>query len=101
MAIALQLLTASDFRSHVGKEFQIQFSGQNTGIAYLEKVIDLPAYESLERKPFSILLQTVQNNRQYQQGIYKIEHPALGTMDIFLVPVAINEKGLQYEAVFS
>jgi len=100
MAVALQLLTASDFQSQVGKEVFILFSN-NTVTAQLEKVVNLPAYNNQERKPFSILLQTAQKDHYYQQAIYTIEQPALGGMQIFLVPVGCNEKGMQYEAVFT
>jgi hypothetical protein len=101
MAVALQLLTAIDFQSHVGEDFFIHFSGEVTGTAQLEKVVDLPAYNNRERKPFSVLFQTTQKNHHYQQAIYTIEQPGLGSMEIFLVPVGRNEKGVQYEAVFS
>jgi hypothetical protein len=102
MAVALQLLNVTDFQPCIGSDFVIYFSDEVTGIAQLEKVVPLPRYDVVaERKPFSITLQTTQNSRKYQQRIYTISHPALGTMDIFLVPVACTEKGLQYEAIFS
>jgi hypothetical protein len=101
MEVTLQLLTASDFHLQVGTDFFIHFTDEATGIAQLEKVVDLPRYANLERQPFSILLQTKQKERYYQQAIYTIEQPALGSMQIFLVPVGCNEKGMQYEAVFS
>lgn len=101
MAVELQLLTASDFQLQMTKAFFIRFSDQIVGTAELEKVVTLPAYSTLERKPFSIMLQTTQKNHQYQQGIYTVEQASLGTMEIFLVPVGCNEKGLRYEAVFS
>jgi hypothetical protein len=101
MAVALQLLTAVDFQSHVGEDFFIHFTGEVTSTAQLDKVVDLPAYNNRERKPFSVLFQTTQKNHHYQQAIYTIEQPCLGTMEIFLVPVGRNEKGVQYEAVFS
>ncbi len=34
------------------------------------------------------------------QRIYRIEHPQLDAMDLFLVPVARTAAGLHYEAVF-
>jgi hypothetical protein len=100
MTAALQLLTASDFKLHSGKDFFIHFSGEMTATAQLESVVEFPAYNHLERKPFSITLQTAQKDL-YQQAIYTVEQPSLGTMQIFLVPVGCNEKGMQYEAVFS
>lgn len=35
------------------------------------------------------------------QSIYRLEHGALGVMELFLVPVKKDEKGLRYEAVFN
>jgi len=35
------------------------------------------------------------------QRIYKVEHAALGELQIFLVPVARNESGLEYEAIYN
>jgi hypothetical protein len=101
MAVALQLLTAFDFKSQLGKDFSIHFSDDVTCTAQLEKVVDLPGNTNLERKPFSIMLQTAQKNYHYQQAIYTIDQPVLGSMQIFLVPVGCNETGMQYEAVFS
>jgi hypothetical protein len=34
------------------------------------------------------------------QRIYRLEHPQLDAMDLFLVPVARTATGLHYEAVF-
>ncbi|GAA4745906.1 DUF6916 family protein [Flavisolibacter ginsenosidimutans] len=100
MEVALQLLTASDFQSQVSKDFSIHFPNE-VATAQLVKVVEMPPYANVERKPFSILLQTTQKDHYYQQAIYTIEQPALGSMQIFLVPVECNEAGMQYEAVFS
>lgn len=35
------------------------------------------------------------------QAIYRLEHAALGEMEIFLVPVARVPDGFEYEAVFN
>lgn len=101
MGVTLQLLTASDFHSQVGKDFFIHFTNEAIFNAQLEKVVDLPHKTNLERKPFSILLQTSQKDHYYQQAIYTIEQSALGSLQIFLVPVGYTKKGMQYEAVFS
>ena len=36
-----------------------------------------------------------------QQKIYKLDHERLGELDLFLVPIAKNDAGFQYEAVFN
>jgi hypothetical protein len=35
------------------------------------------------------------------QRMYRLEHEQMGEMDIFLVPVAQDQRGFRYEAVFS
>ena len=35
------------------------------------------------------------------QSIYRMEHDALGTLEIFIVPVGKEEAGYRYEAVFN
>ena len=36
-----------------------------------------------------------------QQHTFTLDHPALGTLDLFLVPVARDPEGFRYEAVFN
>ena len=35
------------------------------------------------------------------QGTYSLEHERMGVLDIFLVPVARDERGFSYESVFN
>jgi hypothetical protein len=35
------------------------------------------------------------------QGVYPLDHEAMGAFELFLVPVGKNERGYQYEAVFN
>lgn len=98
---ALHLLSASQFQPCIGQDFRIRFSDEDCVIARLEEVVELPGYTPLERKPFSIILQTELETTYYLQAIYTVEHPSIGSMSIFLVPVGIKGKGMQYEAVFS
>lgn len=101
MAATQQFITGSEFQSQTGTDFFIHFTNEVISTAQLEKVVHLPPYATMERKPFSILLQTTQKDQYYPQAIYNIEQPALGSMQIFLVPVGCNKMGMQYEAVFS
>jgi len=98
---ALELLSSKDFQPYVGSDFHIRFTPGVTVAAQLESVLELTGYSNLERKPFSIVFQTAEKESYYLQAIYTIEHPALGALSIFLVPLGIKGKGMQYEAVFS
>ncbi len=35
------------------------------------------------------------------QRIYRLEHDAIGTFEIFLVPIGPDQEGMRYEAVFT
>jgi len=35
------------------------------------------------------------------QGIYRVEHEALGDLDLFLVPIGRDKEGVRYEAIFN
>jgi hypothetical protein len=35
------------------------------------------------------------------QRIYSLQHPALGVLEIFLVPIGPDESGQRYQAIFS
>lgn len=48
------------------------------------------------RQGFSLLFRGAAQP-QFGQGIYPLTHPALGTLEVFLVPVGAGE----YEAVFN
>lgn len=52
------------------------------------------------RLPFSLTF-VAEPAESLPQSIYRVEHPELDPMDIFLVPVARTAAGLHLEAVFS
>ena len=52
------------------------------------------------RRPFSLIYRGPLTPILPQQ-IYPVEHPELGTLELFLVPVGPEGGGMQYEAVFT
>lgn len=95
----LDLLTVERLTPLVGHTFTLRAADGEIE-AELETVSPgAPAAEST-RTPFSIVfLGPVAP--ALQQGIHEIEHPALGAVAIFLVPIARDGDGSRYEAVFS
>jgi len=53
-----------------------------------------------KREPFSILFRGPLQV-YLPQSIYTVEHPKMGRIDIFLVPVGPDKKGMLFEAVFT
>lgn len=52
-----------------------------------------------KREPFSLLFRGP-SQPVLPQRIYPLRHDTLGTLELFLVPVGPDDKGLCYEAVF-
>ena len=52
------------------------------------------------RRPFSVLYRGPLR-RFLPQGTYELDHPGLGTLEIFIVPVRQDLDGYYYEAVFN
>lgn len=52
------------------------------------------------RAPFSLTFQAPPEVKPVE-GTYRLEHNQLGTLEIFLVPVAGDQEGTDFEAVFS
>jgi hypothetical protein len=88
-------LTAADFTPHVGTTFATD-DVQTT----LADVQELERHDESFRSPFTL---TFRGPREpvLPQGTYAFAHEELGTVEIFVVPVASNEDGTTYEAVFN
>ena len=101
----LESLTHEDFARHLGERFQLTDAGDEAGGALelrLLRVDAAPVRDRLPRTrtPFSMVL-VGQGEPVLPQRIYRLENESLGRLDIFLVPIARDERGVRYEAVFS
>ncbi|MFO1304125.1 MAG: hypothetical protein U1F54_10360 [Burkholderiales bacterium] len=60
----------------------------------------LPPHALRATPPFSVIFEGPLD-RALHQGTYALDHPVLGRMEVFLVPVARTATGIDYEAVFN
>ena len=93
-------LTAAEFSKHLNTTFHVANQQpvdlELTNVkSYLSK-----EHEEAGMERFSAFFSGPQNP-YLAQGIYSLEHEAMGTFELFLVPIASNQKGFQYEAVFN
>jgi hypothetical protein len=51
-------------------------------------------------RPFSLVF-SAPPSPALRQGIHRLEHPDLGILEVFLVPIGPGRDGLRYEAVFN
>jgi len=97
----LDKLNSSDFAPYLHQKFLIHLGEAAPREAELLQVTELGAAgPHSQRRPFSIILRGPRD-RRLPQMIYKVQHEKLGEMEIFLVPVAVDENGYHYEAVFN
>ena len=100
-AYDLSLITSSDFTPHVQQRVEIHFAENLIVQAVVKGVTELNGYSPLERKSFSIELQTTGDHQPRSQGIYRIILPSGKFMDVFTVPVGRDAGGMLYEVLFS
>jgi hypothetical protein len=93
----------STFDLHLGERFRI--------IVKADLALDVELIEStpvgppkqrgeLMFEPFSVIFRASERVAAPQK-IYRVEHESLGAMDIFLVPLGPDAKGMRYEAIFN
>ena len=96
----LEKLTHEVFVEHVGDSFHLEVApGQSTQVK-LASVTPLGEMVPERRLPFSLLFAAAAN-AGLSQRIYTLSHSELGSMQVFLVPIQKDSKGLVLEAVFT
>src|SRR5262245_8377116 len=91
-------LTADDFEAHQNAEFKVGVADQEIGLR-LAKVSRLGAARR-EGGAFSLVFLT-EPGPFLPQSMYPVTHPALGTHNLFLVPIGPQQGKNAYEAVFA
>lgn len=92
------MLTLNTFVPHVGSRFVINVDAAQTIALELTTAEDLGS--NARQEQFHLLFQGPPDS-PLRQSIYTLEHPALGTMELFLVPIARKPEGFVYQAVFN
>lgn len=96
--VAKKLPTKEDFSTALDSVFYAR-AGEAEGFDLsLVKFDDLVSNEIHEN--YSLLFRAPADAPQVQ-SIYRLEHEALGKIDLFLVPIKKDENGLYFEAVFN
>jgi len=93
-----ETLTEAIFKEHLNTKFRVHVADSNSVDVELTEVA--PGRQTPRQEQFSILFRGP-GDAFFGQGNYTIEHEKMGTFDLFLVPVAKDDKGFYYEAVFN
>ena len=100
MALSADLATldVNDFEPYLDAVFEMQ---SPAGVVPLKLVKVDPAGEGGRAGGAFSLLFVGPKGASLPQAIYPVKHPALGTMEIFLVPIGPASGGNGYHAVFT
>jgi hypothetical protein len=94
----LATLKIEDFAPHCDTAFDLQAPG---GVVPLKLVRVAPAGASGREGGAFGLLFVAPQGPWLPQATYPVTHPAMGTMEIFLVPVGPTQGGHGYHATFT
>ena len=96
--VAASLPSKADFSAAVNTHFRA-FAAEVEALEFvLISVDEIASNENQETYSLQFLAPVTAPR---SQGIFKLEHETLGSMNLFLVPIKLDEKGLYYEAIFN
>lgn len=99
----MQVLTLEHFAGHLNEIFTVDLGHSRSPFVLVEaRPLPAPAhtFQGMVRSPFSLLFHHV-SAVLFPQRIYQMENAGLGDFGIFLVPVARNQDGFIYQAIFN
>jgi hypothetical protein len=94
----LAAVAIDDFKPHLGSEFDVQAAGGP--VAMKLSRVDPAGNSGRKGGAFSLIFATPRGP-WLPQAIYPMRHAALGTMEIFLVPIGPLGDANGYQAVFT
>ena len=99
--MSLATLTRDDFVAHLGTIFTLQGAeGTTMPLTLVEAEPARGGATVAGRAPFALLFRSdVQH--AVPQGLYRLDHPDMGTLEIGFGPVARTAGGVEYEAIFN
>ena len=94
-------LTEQEFSRHLNSTFKLNLEDHTLELKLVEVKAYMPGKnEQAGMERFSIYLDGPPDHH-LPQALYHLEHMDMGGLDLFLVPIAGDEKKLRYEAVFN
>lgn len=95
--MSLDTLTAEAFRPRLNEAFRLTGPGPALDLV-LAEVTD--AGKGASRRAFSLIFSAPAQPVK-PQAIYRLEHPAMGALEIFLVPLGPEHGTFRYQAIFT
>jgi hypothetical protein len=97
--LELEKVECDQFAACLNQDFEIVFTDGTLPVK-LSEARPLGVRPESIREPFALTF-LGRAGLRLPQGTYKLRHPNLGEMEIFLVQVAADQSGSSFEAVFN
>ena len=95
----LDRLSLEDFSPLVGSEVEVSAYGQQARLTIKEAAL-IKSPSPRASQPFHLVLSAPAAWRQ-PQGLFKLAHPSLGEIELFVVPIGPDGGGFNYEVIFN
>lgn len=97
----MRFLTFESFSPHLNSIFALGV-GESTLELTLTQATKQPVtpFPGMMREPFSLIFRSG-TPVVLPQRLYPFKHDALGKLDIFIVPVGRDPRGIVYQAIFN
>jgi hypothetical protein len=96
----LDQLKLEDFAPLQGQDLRL-----GDGVNFIElELVEARALKSPSPRAepaFALILRQNGTRQHFGQGLYRVTHPSLGDLDLFVVPVGPDDKGMCYEVTFN
>lgn len=97
----LAQLQSVDFIPYVNQTFTIRQKGiKPIGLELVLVTESRAGVPPGARQPFALYFLGPQSSHYLLQNTYRLEHPEMGVLNIFLVPRAVQAGRMRYEAIF-
>lgn len=93
-----EIFTIEMFEGHKDTKFLMHYGDSKTAELVLTSVRDVGSSD--RQQQFSLVF-LGPLDAPVAQGIFRVDHAALGSLDLFLVPIARDNSGISYEASFN
>ena len=98
----LDKLASSDFAPHLNQTFRVRLDGVEPIDLELVNVTEAGSASRTEaRNPFSLLFLGPVSSQYLLQHTYSLEHEQIGMLELFIVPLGLEEGRMRYEAIFT
>ncbi len=95
----LDKIESSVFSALTGQRLRMSWRDGATDLE-VASVGDLPSNSPRPVKPFSLTLRS-RERWNGPQGIYALDVPGVGTLELFVVPITPDAEGTNYEVIFN